>query len=140
MARLHGGTAEREGVRGASDVRLGHPTPILRIFDEARAREFYVDFLGFSVDWEHRFEPRLPLYLQLSRGDCVLHLSEHHGDGTPGSGVFVTMAGVDAYCDELRGHDYGFARPEVETFAWGGRGMTVTDPFGNRLTFAEPQE
>lgn len=25
--------------------------PILRIFDEAKAREFYVEFLGFRVDW-----------------------------------------------------------------------------------------
>ena len=38
-------------------TKLGRITPILRIFDEAKAREFYVDFLGFKVDWEHRFEP-----------------------------------------------------------------------------------
>ena len=44
-------------------MNLASPTPILRIFDEARAREFYVDFLGFSVDWEHRFDSTLPLYL-----------------------------------------------------------------------------
>jgi hypothetical protein len=30
--------------------------PIFRIFDVAKAREFYVDFLGFSLDREHRFE------------------------------------------------------------------------------------
>ena len=59
---------------------FGKTTPILRIFDEAKAREFYVDFLGFKVDWEHRFEPGLPLYLQVSKDGCVLHLSEHHGD------------------------------------------------------------
>jgi catechol 2,3-dioxygenase-like lactoylglutathione lyase family enzyme len=39
------------------EMTLGKTTPILRIFDEAKAREFYVDFLGFKVDWEHRFEP-----------------------------------------------------------------------------------
>lgn len=61
--------------------------PILRIFDVDRAREFYVDHLGFVVDWEHRFEERLPLYMQVSRGGLVLHLSEHHGDGAPGSTV-----------------------------------------------------
>jgi catechol 2,3-dioxygenase-like lactoylglutathione lyase family enzyme len=41
---------------------FGRTTPILRIFDEAKAKEFYVDFLGFKVDWEHRFEETLPLY------------------------------------------------------------------------------
>jgi len=35
------------------NMKLGQTTPILRMFDEARAREFYVEFLGFTVDWEH---------------------------------------------------------------------------------------
>ena len=38
--------------------------PILRNFDEAKAREFYLGYLGFQVDWEHRFEPGMPLYMQ----------------------------------------------------------------------------
>jgi catechol 2,3-dioxygenase-like lactoylglutathione lyase family enzyme len=33
-------------------MRFGTPTPILRIFDEDKATEFYVDFLGFKVDWQ----------------------------------------------------------------------------------------
>ena len=32
---------------------FGKTTPILRIFDEAKAKEFYVGFLGFNIDWEH---------------------------------------------------------------------------------------
>ena len=35
-------------------------TPILRIFDEAKAREFYLDFLGFRLDWQHRFDDHAP--------------------------------------------------------------------------------
>jgi hypothetical protein len=31
--------------------------PVLRIFDIAKADEFYQGFLGFSVDWDHRFDP-----------------------------------------------------------------------------------
>lgn len=45
-------------------MKLGRTTQILRIFDEAKAKEFYVDFLGFTIDWEHRFESDLPLYMQ----------------------------------------------------------------------------
>lgn len=66
------------------------PTPVLRIFDEAKAREFYVDFLGFQVDFEHRFEPGTPLYMGISRDGCKLHLSEHHGDGTPGTTLRIS--------------------------------------------------
>src|SRR4051794_28673313 len=60
-------------------VRLEIGIPILRIFDEAKAREFYLDFLDFHLDWEHRFAPDLPLYCQVSRSGLMLHLSEHHG-------------------------------------------------------------
>src|SRR5690349_4182951 len=64
--------------RTGKTMTFGKTTPILRSFDEAKAREFYVGFLGFKVDWEHRFEPDTPLYMQVSRDGCVLHLSEHH--------------------------------------------------------------
>lgn len=116
-------------------MKLGAVTPILRIFDEAKAREFYVDFLGFEVDWEHRFEPGLPLYLQVSRGDCVLHLSEHHGDCCPGAALRIEVDDVDALHAELAAKEYGYARPGVEDAPWGSREMTIKDPFGNRLVF-----
>jgi hypothetical protein len=67
--------------------------PILRIFDIAKADEFYQGFLGFKVDWDHRFDDNAPLYRQVSRGDLVLHLSEHHGDGCPGARLRVMMRG-----------------------------------------------
>lgn len=116
-------------------MNLRAVTPILRIFDEAKAREFYVDFLGFRVDWQHRFEPGLPLYLQVSRDDCVLHLSEHHGDCCPGAAMRIELADIDAFHAELTAKQYGYARPGIEDTPWGTRDMSVKDPFGNRLTF-----
>ena len=56
--------------------------PIMRIFDEDKAKEFYLGFLGMELDWEHRFEDGYPIYMQVSLGDFVLHLSEHSGDCT----------------------------------------------------------
>ncbi len=116
-------------------MQLGSVTPILRIFDEAKARAFYVDFLGFEVDWEHRFEPGLPLYLQVARGGCVLHLSEHHGDCCPGAALRIEVDDVDAYHAELAAKEYGYARPGLDDTPWGSREMAVKDPFGNRLVF-----
>jgi hypothetical protein len=43
-------------------MSFGPVIPVLRIFDEAKAREFYIGFLGFKIDVEHRFEPGAPLY------------------------------------------------------------------------------
>ena len=113
---------------------------MLRSFDEARARAFYIDFLGFKVDWEHRFEPGAPLYMQISLQDLRLHLSEHHGDGCPGSAVFVQMRGIDDYHGTIMAKDYPNMRPGIEPAPWGGRLMTVIDPFGSRLHFWEPPD
>ncbi len=116
---------------------LNAPIPVLRIFDETRAREFYLDFLGFSVDWEHRFEEALPLYMQISREACVLHLSEHFGDGTPGGCLFLPMQGVREYQAHLSAKGYKHARPGVCDQPWGWAEMHLVDPFGNKLRFAE---
>ena len=112
--------------------------PILRIFDEAKAREFYLGFLGCKVDWEHRFEPGTPIYMQVSRGDLVVHLSEHHGDSTPGGAVLVQMReGIEALHAELTARKYKYNRPGLDTAPWNAKLMEVVDPFGNRLVFFE---
>ena len=113
------------------------PIPVFRIFSVEKAREFYLDFLGFTLDWEHRFAPDMPLYMQVSRGPMVLHLSEHHGDACPGSTTYVRMRGVRDYHAEISARNYGYLRPGVESRDWTEAEMTVTDPFGNRIRFGE---
>ena len=114
--------------------------PIFRSFDEAKAREFYVEWLGFGVDWEHRFEPGLPLYMQVSRDGILLHLSEHHGDGSPGAHVRVQVTGIHELHAELTAKQYRNNRPGLERPEWGGTELTVIDPAGNRITFAQADE
>jgi uncharacterized glyoxalase superfamily protein PhnB len=122
---------------GVLNMAFGSTTPILRIFDEAKAREFYVGFLGFTVDWEHRFEDGLPLYMQVSRDGCVIHLSEHHGDCCPGSAMRIQTDELGPFHAELSAKAYKNARPGIEKMPWGRRHMPITDPFGNRLTFTD---
>lgn len=116
-------------------MSFGKTTPILRIFDEAKAREFYVEFLGFKVDWEHRFEEGLPLYMQVSKDGCVIHLSEHHGDCSPGAAMRIETSELEAFHQQLLAKSYIYARPAVQETPWGSKDMSIADPFGNRLTF-----
>lgn len=109
--------------------------PILRSFDAGKAIEFYVGFLGMTRDWEHRFAPDAPLYMQLSRDGFVVHVSEHHGDATPGSRIRVEIADVEALHAELSARRYANNRPGLERPDWGGLELTVTDPASNRITF-----
>ena len=36
-------------------MQSGSITPIFRIFDIALAQSFYIDYLGFQLDWQHQF-------------------------------------------------------------------------------------
>ena len=117
-------------------VVLAPATPVLRIFDEAKAREFYVNYLGFKIDFEHRFGENYPLYMGLSRANCRLHLSEHHGDASPGAGIRIETDDVVAFVKELQQTDYRFAKPgQPSRTPWGTAEICLTDPFANRLTF-----
>jgi catechol 2,3-dioxygenase-like lactoylglutathione lyase family enzyme len=124
----------------AMTIQFQQAIPIFRIFSLDKAREFYLDFLGCKVDWEHRFSPDAPVYMQVSRDGLAIHLSEHHGDATPGSRVYVYMTGIEALHRELNDKNYQHNHPGLQKQAWGSLEMTVTDPFNNRITFAEPAE
>ncbi|MFM0093150.1 glyoxalase superfamily protein [Paraburkholderia sediminicola] len=121
-------------------MHLSPAIPIIRIFSEEKAREFYVDFLGFTIDWEHRFDANFPLYAQVRRSELILHLSEHHGDATPGSTIFVRVQDIDALHAELQRKDYKYGKPGIEEVPW-GKELETIDPFGNRIRFSEaPKE
>ena len=107
---------------------------MFRSFDEAKARAFYVDWLGFEWTGEHRFHAGAPLYAFLTLGSFHLHLSEHHGDATPGSTAIVYVKNLAEWHRALP--PYPNMRPGLETLPWGVE-MVVTDPFGNRLRFLE---
>lgn len=119
------------------DARFSKVVPSLRMFDAAKAREFYLDFLGFTVDFEHRFEPDLPLFMQVSMDGVLLHLTEHHGDCSPGARIRIEMTGLAGYQAKLMSKRYGYARPGLIEEPWGATTMTVTDPFLNHLVFSE---
>lgn len=116
---------------------LHRTIPILRMFDVSKAREFYLDYLGFTIDFEHRFHEGAPLFMGIKRDGLTLFLSEHHGDGSPGAHVVVQMTGVDDLHGELASKRYRYMNPAIQEQEWGTRELTVIDPSGNHVTFSE---
>ncbi len=107
------------------------------MFDEAKAKEFYVDFLGFAVDWEHRFNDDAPLYMQVSKDACVIQLSEHYGDSSPGAALRIETTELDEWHQRMSANKSKYARPGApQDTPWGTKELGITDPFGNRLIFA----
>jgi uncharacterized glyoxalase superfamily protein PhnB len=111
--------------------------PTLRIFDYDKAVEFYIGWLGFTISWEHRFEENAPVYMEIEKDGITLHLSEHHGDGTPGTHVSIWCQGVRAYHEELISKKYKYNRPGIKETFYGALEFTANDPFNNRLSFNE---
>lgn len=118
------------------NLSIGPAIPILRMFDVAVTKRFYVEYLGCTLNWQDGEGDR-PVYMQVSRGDLVLQLSSHHDDGTPGGAVLVATQGVDALHAELRERGYPFLNPGVGPGPGGGREMQLIDPASNRLRFYE---
>lgn len=120
-------------------LEFAAPIPVLRMLNVARTYEFYRNYLGFTVDWEHRFGAEFPLYAQVSRAEARLHLSEHNGDGTPGSVVWIAVGDVFAWHAELAAKNYRYAVPGPPEDGPGGPGFELADPSGNVLRFAQPE-
>jgi uncharacterized glyoxalase superfamily protein PhnB len=121
-------------------MKLNRVTPIFRIFDETKAKEFYIEYLEFKLDWEHRFEADLPLYMQISKGNCQIHLSEHFGDGSPGAHIRIETENLMDYHRRLLEKKYKYSRPGLETTPWNTIEMCINDPFGNKITLYEEEK
>jgi catechol 2,3-dioxygenase-like lactoylglutathione lyase family enzyme len=117
------------------EATFGPIVPVLRMFDPAATVRFYCDYLGCQIDWQEGAGDR-PVYLQVSRGNLVLHLSSHHGDGTPGTAVLIETENLADLHRELHATDYPFLNPGLDPHG-PGREMTLIDPASNLLRFFE---
>ena len=111
--------------------------PTLRITDSARSKRFYVDGLGFRIDWEYRFDARDPVFMQVSRDGLCLYLSEHAGDGAVGGLVHLYVSDVDAWYAEILARALPVAFPPRDE-PWGNRDLRIVDPDGNQLCLCTP--
>ena len=102
----------------------------MRVEDAARAIAWY-EQLGFQTQWEHQFEPGLPLFVSIARGRVRIYLSEHTGDATPNTLIHLNVNDIDSVAAAL-----GVA---VDEDGLAGRECDVEDPDGNRLRIATPR-
>lgn len=119
-----------------SDYGMRPPIPVLRMYDVEATKRFYVDYLGFRLDWQDGEGDR-PVYMRVSRGPVTLELSSHSGDGTPGTAVVIWVDDVAGLHRELHSKSYPFMNPGIDPRGI-GREVTVIDPASNEIRFFEP--
>jgi catechol 2,3-dioxygenase-like lactoylglutathione lyase family enzyme len=97
--------------------------PVLQVAD-ANASIGWYERLGFTKQWEHRFEPGFPAFVSIARGRARLFLSEHSGDARPDTLLHLVVGDIEAVVAE-------FGRPAGEQLY--GCEFELRDPDGNRL-------
>jgi catechol 2,3-dioxygenase-like lactoylglutathione lyase family enzyme len=112
--------------------------PVFRIYDYEKSIKFYVDWLGFKIDWQDIPQDG-PLYMQISLDDIVLQLSGHHGDCSPGAKVMADKKDLKAFHEMIIAKDYKYMRPGLEQAPWDRNCLllTVIDPAYNKIEFVE---
>jgi len=75
--------------------------------------------------------------MQVSRNGIVLHLSEHHGDCTPGSKAYITIDDALAYHKEICAKNYKYNKPGIKKAPWNAPYFEVVDPLSNKLLITE---
>lgn len=102
-----------------------HPAaPILRVADVRASIDYYVNVLGFRIDFETEW------LVSVSRDRCCIFLAV--GDqGHPGAWVWIGVADAEALHDELRVKGAKIRHPPTN-FSWALE-MQVEDLDGNVL-------
>jgi uncharacterized glyoxalase superfamily protein PhnB len=125
-----------------SELRIAVKTercvPYVRVKDARASLVYYERCLGFQKEWEHQFEPGLPLCISVARGGLRLFLTEHTGDGSFGICVYCYVDSVDELHRQFRAAG---AREvsEIDAMPW-GRDFSVKDLDGNQLRFGTPKQ
>ncbi|HEX6315202.1 MAG TPA: VOC family protein [Gemmatimonadaceae bacterium] len=119
-------------------ARLGPAIPILDVRHIEDAITFYVDRLGFDVDFRYDKDPEN--YAGVRRDDVRLHMhrqpAEHFGNGAAGRLKFrIPVDDPDALYNEFRAMGVLDGEVEVKETDWGTREFEFRDPDGNGLVF-----
>jgi catechol 2,3-dioxygenase-like lactoylglutathione lyase family enzyme len=119
-------------------VRLGAPIPILDVRHIEEALSFYVDRLGFAVDFRYENDPEN--YAGVKRDNVRLHMQrqgcEHFENGTAGRLRFrIPVNDPDSLFAEFRAMGVLDEDVEVRDTEWGTREFGFRDPDGNGLVF-----
>ncbi|MCP3822688.1 glyoxalase superfamily protein [Streptomyces sp. A3M-1-3] len=110
----------------------------LPVADQDRAKDFYVNTLGFEVLIDQQAGPIRWIQVGPKGAQTSFVLATAEMGFTPGSakGIMLETSALDADCAQLVGAGVTVEGPEQ--FPW-GRQANLTDPDGNTLTLAAAQ-
>lgn len=106
-------------------VQFEPATPILRVTDFEASVRYYVEVLGFGLDW------RDGAFGSVRRGETSIMLCEG-SQGKPGTWMYIGVTNVDALHEELRSRGARIRHAPMN-FPWGSRELHIFDLDGHVL-------
>ena len=115
-------------------------TPVLRVRDVERSLRFYTHLLGFTGEGGLPGTDGKVAAAEAYLGDARVLFARRASLSTLTvcrSELYITLNdGIDELYRRLRTHDVHLCT-EMHEELWGERAFTITDPDGNRVTFAQ---
>lgn len=106
---------------------FGPATPIFRVASRRESLDYFVNVLGFKIDWQAEG----PI-ASVSSDRCIIFLCE--GDqGNPGAWTWIGVPDAAALCEEYRGKGAKIRNPPMN-YRWAYE-MQIEDLDGNVLRF-----
>ncbi len=119
----------------------------IKCSDITTSISFYTGVMDFEVEVaphpdETEFMSR---YALLKRGNSLLHLSSHKGDGVFGNLIYVRVEGIEALYNKFISRGINTENPDVYPAVtiqlteqtWGMKEFSIRDHDGNKITFGQ---
>lgn len=130
-----GAKSATEGALKVKPTNFASIRPVIGVASYQEAVDFYVDWLGFKIEWEWREAPGEPVVMQINRDGVAIQLLE--GDEHPAqTWIQILVDDIVGLADELN-----LKRPNsaelADNFPY-VRQISAHDPFGNLIVFEQP--
>ena len=117
------------------ELKLGLIAPVFAIADVKRSKDYYINKLGFEVDFEWADNERDPVrYMSVGKNDCRLHLSQSERPHKATAYFFIYD--VEGYYASVKKAGADITQ-DLKDWPWNMREFETADPDGNRLIFGQ---
>jgi predicted enzyme related to lactoylglutathione lyase len=106
-------------------AKLKGSTPVFRVQSLEASLEFYINVLGFKVDWQER-----RVFASVSRDGCTIYLAQLD-QGNGGAWAWIGVDDADRLLEELQAKGAKVRHPPTN-YTWAYE-MQIEDPDGNVL-------
>ncbi|MFD2034660.1 glyoxalase superfamily protein [Belliella marina] len=114
--------------------------PVLKVSDFKLAKQFYIDHMGFEVEWEEHVVDKSYSYMVISFNHIIFHMTDCDKEKMSTGKIFIEYSEICEYIKFLSARKCTFEVIDLEMFPWKSIGIQIEDPFDHHLVFFEPEE